>query len=403
MKGWALNALQLAELAARNRALTEQRHAPRRSERLRADLLRLIAALPTWKARRADPQTFLLIRPDHIGDALLTMPAIRALRAAQPQARLIALCGAWSAEVFAAYQEIDEVITLPFAGFARGVPKGSLWSPYRQAWRAASQLRQVGAGVAIIFRPDHWWGALLAKWAGIPQRVGYDLPNVAAFLTRALPYREAHCVLENAALVADWTGGHTAGRLNAPFPFTADDQTYVHSLLGAHAAARYVVIHVGAGSVYKTWSAAGWAYVADKLAEKLGAAIVLTGSEREHSAAAAIRAEMRAVAFSLVGETNLSQLAALYAGAAVVLGADTGPLHVAVSVGAPSVQLFGPADPKRFGAWGDSHRHLMLTAEIGCRPCRILDWSGDAADKHPCLRLIRREDVLSAALRVARV
>ncbi|MDW8298753.1 MAG: glycosyltransferase family 9 protein [Anaerolineae bacterium] len=397
-----MNEHQLAELAARNRALAEKRHARRPSERIRDALLRLIAKLPTWQARCADPKTILLVRPDHIGDAVLTMPAIRMLHAMQPQARLIALCGAWSAEVFAAYPEIDQVITLPFPGFARGTPKGALWSPYLQAWRAARHLRRVEASAALIFRPDHWWGALLAKWAGIPQRIGYNLSNVAPFLTQAVPYREAHCVLENAALVAHWLGKPIPQQLNAPFPFTEDDTAYVRSLLGDDGA-HYAVIHVGAGSPYKTWQAESWAYVADRLVEKLGVAIALTGSEREHGAAAAISAHMRRAApYSLLGETNLSQLAALYAGARVVLGADSGPLHIAVSVGAPSVHLFGPADPNRFGPWGDSGRHAVLTAELACRPCRILDWSGDDAANHPCLSLIRREAVLSAALRVAR-
>ncbi|RMF52044.1 MAG: glycosyltransferase family 9 protein [Chloroflexota bacterium] len=402
MKDLALNASQLAELAARNRALAAKRHAPRRSERIRDALLRGIAKVPTWQARRADPNTFLLIRPDHIGDAVLSMPAIRALRAAQPQARLIVLCGAWSAEVFAAYPEVDQVVTLPFPGFGRSRRRGALWRPYWQAWRAARQVRHIEAGIALILRPDHWWGALLAKWAGIPKRVGYDLPNVAPFLTHTVPYREAHCALENAALIAEWTGGQVPQDLSAPFPFTEEDTAYVRSLLGEDAK-RYAVIHVGAGSAYKTWTAENWAYVADQLVEKLGVAIALTGSEREHAAAAAISAHIRrTAAYSLLGETNLSQLAALYAGAVVVLGADTGPLHIAVSVGAPSVHLFGPSDPMRFGPWGNSARHAVLAAEIACRPCRILDWAGDDAANHPCLSLIRREAVLSAALRVAR-
>ncbi len=397
-----MNEHQLAELAARNRALAEKRHAPRPSQRLRDALLPLLAKLPMPPARRADPKTILLIRPDHLGDAVLSMPAIRLLRALQPEAQLIALCGAWAAEVFAAYPEIDRVLTLPFPAFARGEPKRSLWSPYLQAWRAARQLRQVEAGAALILRPDHWWGALLARWAGIPQRIGYAVPNVTPFLTRAVPYQAAHAVLESAALIAHWLNAPIPQQLSAPFPFTEEDSAYVRALLGEDAA-RYAVIHVGAGSPYKTWTAENWAYVADQLVERLGVAIALTGGEREHEAAAAISAHMRRAApYSLLGETNLSQLAALYAAARIVLGADSGPLHIAVSVGAPSVQLFGPADPQRFGPWGDSTRHAVVTAEIGCRPCRILDWSGDSPAKHPCLSLIPREAVLSAALRVAR-
>jgi len=108
---------------------------------------------------------------------------------------------------------------------------------------------------------------------------------------------------------------------------------------------------------------------------------------------------MAAPAIVLAGETSVGQLAALYEGARVVLGPDSGPLHLATAVGAPTVHLYGPADPAEFGPWGDPARHIVLTTAIACRPCRILDWPGADPAGHPCVRDIAPDAVLEAAVR----
>jgi ADP-heptose:LPS heptosyltransferase len=103
----------------------------------------------------------------------------------------------------------------------------------------------------------------------------------------------------------------------------------------------------------------------------------------------------------MVGDTRVGQLAALFARARVVLGPDSGPLHLAAAVGAPTVTLFGPADPAEFGPWGSRQKHFVLTSDIGCRPCRVLDWGDDDPAFHPCVRDINAAQVLDAARRAA--
>ena len=82
----------------------------------------------------------------------------------------------------------------------------------------------------------------------------------------------------------------------------------------------------------------------------------------------------------------------------MVLGPDSGPLHLAAAVGAPTLSLFGPADPVEFGPWGPAARHTALASPIACRPCRVLDWGAEDATWHPCLQDISVEQVVSAAL-----
>ena len=109
---------------------------------------------------------------------------------------------------------------------------------------------------------------------------------------------------------------------------------------------------------------------------------------------------MSTEAVRIAGETSVGQLAALYARSRAVLGPDSGALHLAAAVSTPTVALFGPADPAEFAPWGDRRRHEVVTAEIGCRPCRILDWRDDDLAYHPCVRDISVQQVLEAARRV---
>jgi ADP-heptose:LPS heptosyltransferase len=247
---------------------------------------------------------------------------------------------------------------------------------------------------------------MLAYIAGIPHRIGYDLPDVRAFLTDPIPYRAGHSVLQDLRLVERWTGPVKNDEISYRFPVTDSDRDYISSLLAdaeIPATRPIVVIHPGAGTTLKRWMPESWAIVADRLSDQMGATIVFTGSDQEHPQITAVTEKMRRRSvLSLAGETNIGQLAALYERAVVVLGADSGPLHLAVASGAPTVHLYGPADPAEFGPWGDPRRQIVLTSDIGCRPCRILDWPGDSPANHPCIRDIKPQQVYEAALQASR-
>lgn len=390
-------------LVRRNRSMTEAFHATPLRHHIRRGLLRMLASIPVSDNRIPERERILLIRPDHLGDMLLTTPAIHALRRAVPDADLHALVGPWSAEVTANYPEIDAVLTLPFPGFSRS-PNPSLRFPYQLALQASRHLRQIGYSSAVIFRPDHWWGAMLAALAGIPRRIGYDLSDVAPFLTHPITFEHKHAVEQNLRLVEGWTGSTTPHR--AMYRFNVDDEldrAYVDGYLqewGIAPQRPVICIHPGSGTWVKRWDPAAWATVADTLTEQIEASIVLTGGDHEMPIARAIAEQMQHEPAIIVGETDVFQLAALFQRARLVMGSDSGPLHLAVATSTPTVTLFGPADPVEFGPWGPRDKHAVVTSEIGCRPCRILDWTGDDPENHPCVRDITIGQVLNAAHQV---
>ncbi|MFO7323569.1 MAG: glycosyltransferase family 9 protein [Chloroflexota bacterium] len=391
-------------LVARNRKLAAAFHERSFKERVRRAALYDLARLPIPRSRRVRPDRILLIRPDHLGDVLLTTPAIRMLRRALPYAEIHALVGPWSSGVLADYDDLDVVLTLPFPGFSRS-PKPDWKSPYQLLLRSARHLRRIGYGSAVIFRPDHWWGAMLAHFAGIPHRVGYGLPEVGPFLTETHELQRGHVVEQNLRLVEHWTGPIAAEKVVLSYPVSEQDRLFVQERLdewGLDRDARLIAIHPGSGAWVKRWQEERWAQVADLLAREYDATIVITGADHELAMARRIADRMLAPARLVVGDTQIGQLAALYERALLVLGPDSGPLHLAVAVETPTVALFGPADPAEFGPWGPPDRHIVLASPIGCRPCRVLDWGGDPPENHPCMADITVMQVVQAARRLLR-
>jgi lipopolysaccharide heptosyltransferase II len=353
------------------------------------------------------PLSILLIRPDHLGDLLFTTPALRALRAAFPQARITCLVGPWAEAVVASNPCLDEVMLCPFPGFTRQ-PKRSIIEPYVVLGRYARLLREKQFDLAVVLRFDHWWGALLAYLARIPRRVGYDIAEVKPFLTDAIPYAAGrHEVEQNLALVeaAGVQGEHPITPAAHPleFPLRAQDLAFAVRYLAEQGVGDddpLVCIHPGAGAPVKLWRKEGWARVADALVERYGAKVILTSSASEEPLVQAIAERMASQPLVAAGQTTLGQLAALMARCRLVLGADSGPLHLAVAVGTPTVHLYGPVDSRTFGPWGDPVRHIVLTSDMDCIPCNRLDYREDELEAHRCVWDISEAQVTEAARRL---
>ena len=392
MRRWVLDR---EALARRNQRLAALRHQPTAKQRLRNSALRLVAKAPI-SPQRAKSNRLLIIRPDHLGDMLLTTPAIQAIKRGRPEFSIHVLCGPWCAELLANFDEIDQALTLPFPGFRRG-GSGRV-NPWKLALQSAGKLRRIGYDSAIIMRPDHWWGALLAKLAGIGQRIGYDLPGVAPFLTDSRQLEHQHVVEQNLRLAEMLTVESPDDSIKLEFPLQDADRDFINLRLAEWQIASdkpLICIHPGSGAPSKLWSNEKWAAAADALAREYDAAVVLTGTAGEAAIAYDIAAKMSTAAIH-AGSTSLGQLAALYRRSLAVLGPDSGAMHIAAAVGAPTVTLFGPADPIAFAPWGDSGRHRVVVSDIACRPCRILEWRDDAMENHPCVREITVGQVVGA-------
>ena len=408
-----------AELARKHSEAQARRGGRSMRERARLRMLQ-------WRARQYargavasedPPQRLLVIRPDHLGDLLFTTPALHLLRSQFPQAHITALIGPWGEAVLAGNPDVDEILTLPFPGFTRE-PKGRALAPYALLQEEAQRLAAGRFDLALILRFDHWWGAWLAAAAGIPRRIGYDIDEVRPFLTQAEPYlRGRHEVVQNLGLVMAAAGvdgkNFAIGDQQADdgwalrFGVSAEDAAAAEQLLTPLAGGRRLVaIHPGSGAAVKRWRTEAWAELARRLSVDQGVQVVFTGSAGEAELIDPILDAMRsggslpAPAVSLAGQTGLGTLAAVYRRCSLVIGPDSGPLHLAVAVGTPTVHLYGPVDRRTFGPWGSPQRHRVVTSNWACIPCNRLDWPGNSLNEHGCVHDIALEQVLVEAITV---
>lgn len=368
------------------------------------------ARIPVSKTPR-----ILLVRPDHLGDMLLATPTLDALKKQLPQAHITMMVGPWSSEIVARHPAIDRLITCPFPGFQRA-PQKAL-APYFLLFTVARNVRRQHYDLAINLRPDFWWGAALLYLARIPRRVGYALAPGKPLLTHALPFQSPeHATRSNLRLAS--SGLALLGAQPLPEPFTPaayplrfeprpEERAWVAERLrkeGIDMETPVVVIHPGSGAAVKLWRAEAWAYIANTLTKTLTTAtparIILTGSRSEQSLLTEI-AQGMATSPVMITDATVGQLAALLGRATLALGVDSGPLHLAVAQGTPTVAIFGPTDARIFGPWGEARQHLVVTSQLRCPgcpciPCGRLDFSPDELAAHPCVRNIPEQSVLAA-------
>jgi ADP-heptose:LPS heptosyltransferase len=348
-------------------------------------------------------QRVLVIRPDHLGDLLFTTPALALLRQALPEARISYLIGPWSKAVVENNPDIDEIIPCDFPWFNRA-PRASLFQPYTLLRQMARVLERYEFDVAVNLRFDFWWGAVLAHMAGIPEIIGYDRPGCQPFLTQPVPYLpRCHEVEQNLRLMSS-LALHNDKLIREAYayplrfdPSQADD-IFADQLVGRSASRGFTLaVHPGSGAAVKLWTVEGFAEVIQENLERRGGQVLITGSKSELGMAEEIASwidddRVRVIA----GQTTVGQLGAVYRRCSLVIGCDSGPLHLAVAMHTPTVHLFGPSDAAAFGPYGDRARHAIVSADLPCIPCGRLSVPDEELPDHECMRAIETAQVLEA-------
>ena len=350
------------------------------------------------------PPRILLARPDHLGDVLLTLPAIALLRRALPHAQISVLVSAAVAAVPRHCPDVDATYTAPFSPLAA-------W-PDPPGWpaivaRTAAKLRGQ-FDLAILPRPDDPVTGALVAAAGIPVRLGYACPRTTPFLTVALPAPPRRHVAALACdlvpVAADCFGVRRPPELGMPtpryfVPTPADEAEAAMALV--HVRARCgpqpILIHPAAGWPIKSWPPARWVALAARLRARYGVCpLVVCGPDARETEAAIIA--MSAGAACGLGEAlSLGALAAVQQQARLVVGIDSGPLHLAALLGTPVISLFGPADPLEFRPWCPPDRYRVVRVPLACSPCGTLMDPPCGASRDPaCMTGITVDAALAA-------
>jgi len=295
-------------------------------------------------------------------------------------------------DVVGSNPHLDEVIVYD----KRGVEK-SFWKTFLFALK----LRKKKFDVGIALHPTNRVHIMLFL-AGIPVRIGYDR-KLPRFLTQALRHEkergEKHEIDYNFDLLTR-AGFDTERADRRPYIVTSDDDKKLVMVIKKEfgIGENVIAVHVGASCPSKRWAPARFAFVADKLAGKYRADIVLVGAEETGKFADEVILKMKTKPINLIGALLIGELAEFLAGCRVFVSNDSGPVHVAVAVKTPTVVIFGRSDPglspKRWGPAGD--KDIVFHRDVGCRKCLAHNCEKGFA----CLKAVTAREVLEGVERV---
>ncbi|HUO44187.1 MAG TPA: glycosyltransferase family 9 protein [Burkholderiales bacterium] len=355
------------------------------------------------------PRSALVVVPRRLGDVLLATPVMRSLRHAFPQCAIDALVFAGTEAVLAGNPDIRRVITIaerPAIGahlalavqlfrrydLALSLVPGDRSTLY--AWLAGRRC----AGLVIDTAKHTWKKWLLGKWVPFDNRGTHTV-------IMHLRTVEALGVTPLTEVVAE--------------PRAADRQAARIALAQFGIGSKYAVLHPFPKFRYKQWHDAGWSEVAHRLRQR-GLRVVITGSGDAEERACCAALAARTGAANLAGALALPATAAVIAGAAIYIGPDTVTTHLAAASGVPTIALFGPGDPLKWGPWPRGQRDLVnpwrrigsqrrgnvriVQGTAPCTPCllegcdRRIDSASDCLTNLPARRVI---DALEQSLTAA--
>lgn len=288
---------------------------------------------------------FLVIRLSSIGDIVHTLPAVAALARAHPQAEIHWAVEARFSELLQGNPYVSRVIKLDTLGWRNNLSSGGTISEIMQSFE---MLREFAYEAAIDFQ-GLIKSAIFVWLAHSKRRIGFSWrwlrePVAGAFYSdRITPQNRTHVIDLNLSLVKP-LGAHSSKR-EFPLPDNPQDREAVREQLRRLGTKEFIIINPGGGWKSKRWAPDNYGELAAQLAGHLPFDILVTGSEQEEGAAREILSRANTPCVKWFPSTLL-QFVALARKARLLIGGDTGPLHLAAAVGTPIVAIFNSSDPR---------------------------------------------------------
>jgi len=332
------------------------------------------------KAQRPDMR-ILVVRLDRIGDLMLSLPAIEALRRRFPSASISVMTRPATRALFEGQPAVDEVIAYDYSKKGRhAFPLGY--------FRFIEEIMKRRFDAAVILHPGIR-SYLVPFLAAVPCRVGYRNRH-AWLLTRARPDERRHGRKHESQYALDLVAALTGVRTPEPAPSRLVVDPTALSVVPE---GRWLALHPGASCVSKRWPAERFQSLAKAiLAEYPKHSIAVVGGQETRGESRLITAGLGDRAMDLAGKLDLRQLAAFLSRCEALVSNDSGPVHVGAAVGTRVVSLFGRnqsgLSPQRWKPLGEGH--AVIQKDVGCQVC--------LAHLCPigfeCLKAIEVEDVM---------
>jgi heptosyltransferase-2 len=326
-----------------------------------------------------------------VGDAVMTVPALREIRRLFPESHITLATRAWAQGLFEDAEFLDDLMVHEGSGL-------------RSVIHQVRQWRRRSFDLAILL-PNSLETALVASLAGVPMRVGYATDGRQKLLTHPLELPESrssqHEVFYYLNIIArlEWLVKRDQSFLNtqpdASLEVSESRKLAARSLLrtsGITDGRPLIALCPGSiNSRAKRWPADRYAALADRFIDESGAAVLLIGSSAEEVVSLEVSGRMRNKPVILTGKTELKELVAVLSLVDLLVTNDTGPAHIAAALGRPTLVIFGPTNPL-------TTRPFSPLAEIvrqppDCAPCMLRDCPID----HRCMTAISPDEVFERA------
>lgn len=325
----------------------------------------------------------ILVRATNwVGDAIMALPALRAIRAHFPEAEITILARPYVAFIYDNQRVCDNMM---FVDYKRDM---------------VGELRAQKFDIAVLLQ-NAFEAAWFAWRAGIPERIGYARDGRSLLLTQAvavprsgeIPAHELYYYLELLRRVG-WLDSLPHESFIKLEVSEESRKRAGEFLLSAGVKPDSLRIAIGAGASYgsaKCWPPDRFAELANRLQAHTGANVILFGARAEAPVSSAIAAGMRVPPIDLTGKTAINDLPALLSQCHLFIGNDSGAMHVAAAVGLPVVAVFGSTDP--FGTAPVTPRCSILQEKPYCSPCFLRRCPTD----HRCMTRVMPDPVEAAA------
>lgn len=350
-------------------------------------------------AADSSPRRILLIKFWGIGNIAMILPTIAAIRSAWPQGSIDFLTLESNRNALQTFDVVDSITTIDTAGISRFI------SSWRQA---VATLSGSSYDIIIDFEQFARFSPLIARQIGGSRMIGFRTHGQHRhhLFTDEVEYHD------NLHMTRSFFSLAKAAGVIALFPedFTLpgketlrDQGRLLLATVGVAHEEPAVVMHIGTSDNFRErrWPPEHYAQVADHLAQRYGARIVMTGLAEESFLIAETMANLRspAAAVDLSGRLDFVEYASLIAAAGLAISADTAAVHLASALNVPVVGIYGPNTPCLYGPWG--RQNLVLYHQLACSPC-ITNFNAKIHTCHhpegrgACMRAISGSDACSA-------
>ena len=329
-----------------------------------------------------------------VGDAVMTIPALRELRRIFPSAQITLHTRGWARGIFEDADFIDEIVSIEPAE-----------SKIKNVRRQSKTVKEATFDLAVLF-PNSFESALVARLGKIPRRFGYARDGRSVLLTDSIKIPEwknrRHEVFYYLNLIAEieksYSGTQTVLSGEPLFDLTVSEKRRIdgRKFLRENAvdlAKKTVALGVGStNSRAKRWQAKSYAQLNDRLQNELNANVILVGAGDELDVSREVFEKSARKPVILTGKTDLAAATAILSEIDLLVSNDMGLAHIASAVGTKTLVIFGPTNPQTTQPWNSE----IVRKAVECAPCMLRDCPID----HRCMTLISADEVFEKAVQM---